>query len=39
MTQEIDNAIQDGDWSFENYGQRDLKVKDYEFLIEFINIK
>lgn len=34
VNQIIDNASQQGDWIFENYGQRDLKVKDYEFLIE-----
>lgn len=31
VNQIIDNASQQGDWIFENYGQRDLKVKDLNF--------
>ena len=33
VTQEIDNASQQGDWIFENYGRQTLQVKDYEFII------
>ena len=33
VTQEIDNASEQGDWIFEKYGNQKLKVKDYEFTI------
>lgn len=34
VNQEIDNASEQGDWIFENYGKQTLKVKDYEFTIQ-----
>ncbi len=34
VTQEINNASEQGDWIFENYGEQTLKVKDYEFTIQ-----
>lgn len=33
VNQEIDNASEQGDWIFENYGKQTLQVKDYEFTI------
>jgi len=33
VNHEIDNASEQGDWIFEKYGNKTLKVKDYEFTI------
>ena len=33
VTQEIDNASEQGDWIYETYGNQTLNVKDYEFAL------